>query len=114
MSTRELTGHKVDGVPCDLRIEVVDELGSGANQHYRATDSGVLVADLHFASLGMLGLTNEALIAIVMDRLRGFQRGELKCSDNAMAINYLKAGLDQLHARALDRVERGVEGTHQK
>lgn len=64
--------------------------------------------------VGVNGITEEALLAIVLDRLRGFQRGPLSCRENACAITKFEEGLHWLLARAIDRARRGVEGTLQK
>lgn len=63
---------------------------------------------------GVLGATNEALIAILINRLEGFQDGELACQENAEAIIYLWQALRCLHNRTIKRVVSGVEGTHSK
>ncbi len=75
----------------------------------------------------MNGITNEALIAVVIDRMRGFQhgrkvdgsfeftsRGQFACKENACALTHLEEALMWLQKRTRDRMARGVEGTHQK
>lgn len=57
------------------------------------------------------GCQNEDIIAIVIDRLRGFQVGKLACNENAIALGYLEQTLYQLNKRTEDRTKRGVEGT---
>lgn len=63
---------------------------------------------------GVRGATNEALIAIVIDRLEGFQDGQYPCQENSEAIIHLWQALRCLHNRTVNRVARGVEGTHSK
>lgn len=63
--------------------------------------------------VGTNGVTHEALLAIILDRLNGFQSGQYACPENAVAIEYLNKALGALHARTRARDERGVEGTHQ-
>lgn len=60
------------------------------------------------------GITDEALYAVLLDRLRGFQSGPYACRENALALINLEQALMWLHKRTLDRERRGVEGTHQK
>lgn len=72
-------------------------------------------AFLHFqhgpiAEHGVNGITNEALIAIVIDRLNGAQEGRFKCRENAIAITKLEEASLWLAKRTLDRMARGVEG----
>lgn len=61
--------------------------------------------------VGLNGISDESLIAIVLDRLRGFQAGPFGCRDNALAITHLEDALARLQRRTRDRQERGVEGT---
>ena len=62
------------------------------------------------AEVGVNGLTNEALIAIVIDRLEGAQEGAFKSRYNALAITALQEAENWLSRRTLDRMSRGVEG----
>ena len=71
------------------------------------------------------GLTMEVLLAIVADRLRGFQfkrdeegnylwrePGPFACLENAAALSSVEQAMGFLHMRTRKRVKRGVEGTH--
>lgn len=127
---REITTHKVNPANDKIRIAVVDEPGSGgANHHYmvtlpdwsRAPDgSGAKgVWDIQFqngpiAEVGVNGLTQEVLLAIVIDRLKAFQAGPFACRENALALTKLEEAQHWLFHRTLERMQRGVEGTHQK
>lgn len=61
---------------------------------------------------GVNGCHNEDLLAIVMHRLQGFQSGEYRCRENAIAITKIEEALDALRERTTAREQRGVEGTH--
>lgn len=63
---------------------------------------------------GYNGNSHEALLAILLDRLEGFQAGPYKCHDNEVALDHLQSARLWLHKRTMDRLARGVEGTHQK
>ncbi len=63
--------------------------------------------------VGTNGITHEVLIAILVDRLEGFQDGPYACQENADALNHLRAAAERLHDRTKARVERGVEGTNE-
>jgi hypothetical protein len=63
---------------------------------------------------GVNGCHNEDLIAIVIDRLRGFQSGDFQCRENALALTKLEEALHWLNSRTAERQRRGVEGTHVK
>jgi len=61
--------------------------------------------------VGVNGVTNEALLAIVADRLCGFQAGPYPCEENALALHHVDMALSSLHRRTLARASQGVEGT---
>ncbi len=56
------------------------------------------------------GLTNEILLAIVIDRLEAFQQ-EVPCWQNKHALHDIRNALTYLKDRTTDRVKREVEGT---
>ena len=60
---------------------------------------------------GPNGITDEALLAIVLHRLECFQRGAHRCRENAIVVTKLEECLMWLRARAEERERRGVEGT---
>jgi hypothetical protein len=63
---------------------------------------------------GINGCQNEDLLAIVIDRLQGFQSGQFKCRENALALTKCEEALMWLRKRTQDRIDRGVEGTNIK
>jgi len=63
---------------------------------------------------GYNGLTQEALFAIIIDRLEGFQSGKFACRENAVALTHTESALLWLTKRTLDRLARSVEGTTQQ
>jgi len=62
---------------------------------------------------GVNGVTQEALLAIVIDRLESFQAGPFPSDQNAVALDHVKAALWHLKERTRMRLARGVEGTTQ-
>lgn len=62
------------------------------------------------AEHGVNGITQEALLAIVADRLDSFQKGPFPCRENDDALRHVEAALGILHERTLARMARGVEG----
>ncbi len=119
---RRLTSHKVEGLNEALNIEVLDEPGQGNACHYYHVLPGGgnatgLRIDFQNGPLGESppnGLSNESLLAIVEDRLLGFQAGEFRCRENALALAKIQEAMMWLHKRTRDRVARGVEGTNQQ
>lgn len=131
---RELTSHKVNGLNEALTIIVVDEPGpGGANHEYAITffderykHERSPMSDKYgrncvigfqngpIAEKGVNGISNEALLAIVEDRLAGFQNGPFACDDNKAALAAVRDAMACLQRRTRERVARGVEGTSRK
>ena len=60
---------------------------------------------------GINGIHNEDLLAIVIDRLQGFEKGPYTCKHNGRALVDLYGALLHLQKRTKERKKRGVEGT---
>jgi hypothetical protein len=60
--------------------------------------------------VGVNGITGESLIAIVIDRLKGFQTGKFPCRENAIALTHLETALMWMNKRTAERIQKGVEG----
>lgn len=60
--------------------------------------------------VGPNGITDQALIAIVLDRLRSFNDGQYRCRENSMMITKLEEALMWGEKRGNDRARRNVEG----
>lgn len=128
--TRELINHKVNPANDVLKIEVLDEPGAGgANHLYRiggfntgsnpsgngeVSEQFVLFQNGPIGEVGVNGVTHEALLAIVADRMRSFQAGPYACRENALALTKIEEAQMWMHSRTLARMRRGVEGTHEK
>lgn len=131
MAIRELTSHKVNEANKQLKIEVLDEPGSGGASHlykisgfnaatdasdlwgYPADGMAILFQNGPIAETGVNGVTHEALLAVLIDRLSGFQDGPYACEENRQALFCIQSAKEWLHRRTKNRLERGVEGTHQ-
>lgn len=61
---------------------------------------------------GVNGVTQESLLAIIIDRLKSFQSGPFACEANAFALSHCKSALHELQKRTRARIARGIEGTH--
>lgn len=121
-----ITDHKTNGLNEQIEIDADgrDPLFGNASHDYVISvrekfDGGVSSIETrivfqhgHVKEVGVNGLTNEALIAVVIDRLRGFQEGSFKCRENALALTHFEEGLMWLKKRTESRIERGVEGTN--
>ena len=119
---REITAHKVNGLNEVLTINVMDEPGHGGACHkyeicYSEAEGGGLLAGINFQNgpikeFGVNGISGEALLAIVRDRLECFQRGPYACYTNGSALVSVIGAMTALASRTKERVERGVEGTN--
>jgi hypothetical protein len=107
---RTVTKHQIDVFNQDLSIEVL----SPPNRQTKATVdylisnavSGIELAYIKFqegdpAKVGINGISNEALIAIVLDRLKSFQDGPHNNKFNTEAMSLLEAALDVLEDRVV-------------
>lgn len=138
MAPRELTAHIFNGCNAALLVQAIDAAGVGGASHLyeiavmesapvddRAASEGVtarrvpkLSVVLPFqkgavneVGIGTNGITHEALLAILMDRLDGFQSGPYSCPENQRARDHLHQALGWLHERTKARESRCVEGT---
>ncbi len=120
-TVRQLTSHIVNGLNEALFINVLDEPGSGGANHLyeigrnpAGVNSQVCLVRFQNGPIGesgVNGISNEALLAIVEDRMLGFQSGQYACRENAVALTKIQEAMMWLQKRTRDRVTRGVEGT---
>lgn len=133
---REIHDHKVNPANDTLKIVAEDNPGSGGANHLymirnfntrtNASDpfvarhgqpsehTTILFQNGPINEVGVNGVTHEALLAVVADRLRAFQSGPYACRENALALTKIEEAMHWLQHRTLERMRRGVEGTHQK
>jgi hypothetical protein len=132
---RHIHDHKVSGLNEALDVIVQDEPGPGGANHLYAiflkppSRPEQVCAVLEFQNgpiatpQDMNGITNEALLAVLIDRMRGFQfahgddcrfdvnkRGAFACRENACALTHLEEAMMWLQKRTRERMQRGVEG----
>ena len=98
----------------------MDSRGVGGASHRYVTMAGpVQLGCIKFQEgpileSGVNGLAQEDLLAIVIDRLQGFQSGDFACGENGRALEALEMALGWLRQRTADRRTRGVEGINEK
>lgn len=121
---RVITEHHTNTANRAITIEAdePDPENGNASHSYQLTwhekdggDFGAIVAFQHgpIKENGVNGVTNEVLLCIVIDRLRGFQSSKFACEENADALAHLEAGFAALEKRTRNREQRQVEGTHE-
>ena len=107
-----------------IEVHVLDEKGGGCAHHKYAivrkeidSEKGgqLELGSIDFqnggiAENGVNGITNEALLAIVIHRLKCFQSGRFPCDENANALEDIECALHHLESRTQQRKARGVEG----
>ena len=55
-------------------------------------------------------MTEQGLIAVLIDRYKRFQEGEYSCRENALTLTKLEEGQHWQDHRNRERMKRGVEG----
>ncbi len=105
------------------------EIGGGASHNYKidvvsrrslpGTTRGVVRSDVAVIQFqhgprdhdnSTAGVTDAALLAVVIDRYQAFQEGPYKCRENALVLTKLQEALHWMKHRADDRARRGVLG----
>lgn len=125
MPFTELNLHRINECNNALQIVVMDEPGvGGACNSYRISHpvaSGPCKGEPSYTYLtfhsgpvaeGVKGVTNEALLAILIHRMQGFQAGKFACPKNAEILRHLEEAFWASNDRTNERRQRGVEGTH--
>jgi len=132
---RNIYSHIVEGDNNNkIGITALDEPGAGgANHHYvvdgfnlkknkcytgpwdtceveHSTSNHIYFQNGGIPDNGVNGVTQEALLAIVEDRLSSFQAGPYPSVDNSEALHHVRKALAFLHNRTIDRIKRQVEG----
>ncbi len=124
---RVITSHVVNPANDRIRLTVLDEPGSGGANHVyevaieapdhdpaKSPSRNVLISFQNgpIAEAGVNGVTHEVLLAILIDRMQGFQKGPYASRDNAVALTKMEEAAMWLAKRTRERMARGVEGTH--
>lgn len=118
MEAEEVTKHRASGNLANQTIRILahPEGEHGYCNHYRfyvedAPLAVVVFQDGPPGDVGVNGMTFEALLAILVDRLERYQLGPHRCRENALAITKLEEAVHWLGHRTTERQDRGVEGT---
>ncbi len=103
-----------------VQVWAQDEPGPGGAAHFYSIEwpgngPNAQIITLLFQKgpikeVGVNGITNEALLAIVVDRLQAFQKGGFSCRENAIALTKIEEALHWMQHRTEARIARGVEG----
>ena len=106
-------GH---GLNESIEIRTDDPDQSGAAHNYEAWINNTRVAAVQFqkgprnVEGSTSGMTEAAVLVVLIDRLRGFQAGPYSCRENAIQLTKLEEVLHWTKAHADARARRGVLG----
>ena len=119
----KLTDHQSNPVnsAIDISLDARDpKLGNASRTYFISWPNpsmpekvelrGSVLLRFHRGAAPTNGVTVEALAAVVIDQLDGWQSGEFACDENKAALEHFRAGLEALKSRTAARVARGVEG----
>ena len=107
-----IDSHHVKGYAFNIDIKAVPVKRYGIPTYtynlvkeYDGKPGYQFIKDLNFqigdpGVYGVNGVTNEALLAIMIHRLQGFQNNSsTNCSENQEAINHMELAMEALHSR---------------
>ncbi len=100
------------------RIDIVDKIDNTTIDDCRIVWADVAIIQFQQGPRddpkSKLGITDAALLAVVIDRYLAFQEGPYRCRENALVITKLQEALHWMKHRADDRANRGVLGKSEK
>jgi hypothetical protein len=103
----------------EMTVTAVDDPGpGGANHEYQIQcrgEHGSTITVLKFQKgpvneVGANGISDEALLTILIHRLNGFQHGPFASREGLIALTNMQQAHHWLRERYEDRNQRGVEG----
>src|SRR5215469_9766015 len=113
MTMREITQHQVNECNKRIKIQAKDNPLRGPADyvltHQYFGDEVVCYLHFHYGPLDKKtetrGIPNEALLAVVIDRLQAFQNGPYACAENALALRSLEDAMKWIRKRTEERQE---------
>ncbi len=132
MAERKIFDHQIhDGLNW-IDVTAIDEPGAGGANHKYRIDAyvvqaeGELVKNEHTLAYSLTidfqhgpikenavnGLLESALISVLLDRQRSFNKGEFSCRENSLTITHLEEALHWQGHRSRVRKFQNVEGTN--
>lgn len=111
-------------VTCPVNVSALDDpdpKAGNASHKYGIQYGGpneVLVIQFQHGPRGegssIPGVFEDAVLAIIQDRLEGFQSGEFKTAENELALSHVKSAREALGERVARRMARGVLGVNKQ
>lgn len=121
---RRIFGHEGSGLndATVIQADARDENG-GSHEYLIRHPAGPQGGDIRehrvsfqngpISVVGFNGLTDEALLAVLIDRLDGFDTGPFRCRENSLARTHMQEAMHWLQHRTKERQRRAVEGSHE-
>jgi hypothetical protein len=112
--------HDGHGLNESIALIADDADQSGASHYYSLVIGDTCVANIQFqkgprhVNGSIPGATEAAIVAVLIDRLQGFQSGPYSCRENAIQLTKLEEVLHWTKARTDARAKRGVLGKNIK
>jgi hypothetical protein len=104
--SRDITTHQNNELNKSLIVEATNtpEIDQAHRNYIVYDGEGYDVCNINFQHgqyqhVGVNGVTNEAILAILIDRLECYQTGPLACDRNARALENLHAAMKALHGK---------------
>ena len=102
----------------DITADPIADGGASHNYEFKIGDRVVGVIQFQKGPRNEIastpGVTEAALLAVLIDRLQGFQAGPFACRENAIQLTKLEETLMWTKERANARARRGVLGQNLK
>jgi hypothetical protein len=110
-------------VTCPVNVAALDEKdpeAGGANHRYAIQFGGpqdVCVIQFQHGARGVegskAGVFEDALLAILADRMEGFQGGKFACAENGVALEHIQRARAALNERIAKRMAKSVLGVNE-
>jgi hypothetical protein len=112
--------HDGHGLNESIGIYADEPDKSGASHLYELRIGDKLVASIQFQkgprgeALSTPGVTEGAIMAVIVDRMQGFNGGPYRCRENSLVATKVEEAMHWTRARADERASRGVLGKNEK
>lgn len=110
ISVKTADAPQSDGAHHQYTIDVLFTGDTGNNVDHVIKSCALNFQNGGLKEVGANGITDQALIAIVLDRIRGFNDGPYRCRENSIIITKLEEAMMWMEKRSNDRSRRNVEG----
>lgn len=111
---------KVDGDPrqmiwLDGSLIAIEDIHKSLRVTMRAAPAFRKYINITFQNgpieeVGINGAGIEDVIDLLIERLRGFNEGDMRCRENSLAVTALEEARNWLTLRTINRIQQGVEG----